>query len=549
MPVQSQKISSSMLLIGLVLLLLVEPIFLGFRNLGAVVMFNFFAEDTMYYGLIANNYLKYGFPTGDGETVSNGFQPLWGFFLMAVFKVFRVDLAYQLQTIFALSVFFVVGAYSFIALSLQKLFGTKSAVLGMLTLFPGIYFLVFEPPKASSPDPAFLYTLNPWSAINGMETPLMLCLYGFFIYLTISQCLRLHQAKQAFTLSNLILWPARICLLLIVFCRIEQVFFLAAIAAVSFSPLFTGRFGEKMIQLIKVFWPTVLALIVFMILNQMLVGAPLPTSGSSKVGVGLIGNLGLLWTYFKNHGGDQQDRIAALLFCIVIGALFVFVGLRKTKSQANTLSIQHSLAVGTLLVGIFLLLNALFLFTLVPLWNQGYWYYFPMIFMAAFVMACYIALAGKYFQITGYLLGLFILIFVLNMPAVNRLATQPPTKYALVSSILWKQQDRIAALLESQFGKFKIIDTYDGAFAYLLNVPTRSITGLVASPAEAAKGAADFWGNAIKDGFNVVPLAENAYVLPNFAEENNLRVINKVKPDGVPVEFFLVEKNLSGQSK
>jgi hypothetical protein len=135
------------------------------------------------------------------------------------------------------------------------------------------------------------------------------------------------------------------------------------------------------------------------------------------------------------------------------------------------------------------------------------------------------------------------------MPAVNRLATQPPTKYALVSSMLWKQQDRIAALLESQFGKFKIIDTYDGAFAYLLNVPTRSITGLVASPAEAAKGAADFWGNAIKDGFNVVPLAENAYVLPNFAEENNLRVINKIKPDGIPVEFFLVEKNLPGQSK
>ena len=538
-----------MLLIGLVLLLLAEPIFLGFRNLGAVVMFNFLAEDTMYYGLIANNYLKYGFPTGDGVTVSNGFQPLWGFFLMAVFKVFRIDLAYQLQTIFALSVFFVAGAYSFIALSLQKLFGTKSAVLGILTLFPGIYFLVFEPPKASSPDPAFLYTLNPWSAINGMETPLLLCLYGLLIYFTINQYLKLLQSKHTFTLSHLITWPARICLVLIVFCRLEQVFLLVAIALVGFTPFFVGRFGEKIIQLIRVFWPTVLALMVFMILNQMLVGAPLPTSGSSKVGVGLIGNLGLLWAYFKNHGGDQQDRIAALLFCMVIGALFVLIGLRKIKSQTNTVSPQQSLAIGTFLVGIFLLLNALFLFTLVPLWNQGYWYYFPMLLMAAFVMACYIALAGKYFQITGYLLSLFILILVLHMPAINRLATQPPTKYALVSSILWKQQDRIAALLESQFGKFKIIDTYDGAFAYLLNVPTRSITGLVASPAEAAKGAADFWGNAIKDGFNVVPLAENAYILPNFAQENNLRVIDQVKPNGVPIEFFLVEKNPPGQSK
>jgi hypothetical protein len=169
--------------------------------------------------------------------------------------------------------------------------------------------------------------------------------------------------------------------------------------------------------------------------------------------------------------------------------------------------------------------------------------------MAAFLLACYIVLAGNHFQVTGYLLGFFILAFILNMPAVNRLATQSPTKYALVSSILWKQQDQIAALLESQFGKFKIIDTYDGAFAYLLNVPTRSITGLVASPAESAKGIADFWGNAIKDGFNVVPLAVNAYILPNFAEENNLRIINKVKPDGVPIEFFLVEKNPLGQPK
>lgn len=549
MPVQSQKISTSMLLIGLVLLLLAEPIFLGFKNLGAVVMFNFLAEDTMYYGLIANNYLKYGFPTGDGETVSNGFQPLWGFFLMAVFKIFRIDLAHQLQTIFVLSIFFVAGAYSFIALSLQKLFGTKSAVLGLLTLFPGMYFLVFEPPKASSSDPAFLYTLNPWSAINGMETPLMLCLYGLLIYLTISQCLRLRQGKQAFTLTNLIGWPARICLLLIIFCRLEQIFFLMAVALVSFTPLFAGRLSEKIVQLIKVFWPTVLALVVFMMLNQVFVGAPVPTSGSGKIGIGLMGNLGLLWTYFKNHGGDQQDRIAALLFCIVIGAVFLLIGLRQIKVISVTSNVQYYLASGTLLVGVFLLLNALFLFTLVPLWNQGYWYYFPMIFMAACVMACYIILAGKHFQITGYLLSLFILIFVLNTPAVNRLATQAPTKYALVSSILWKQQERIAALLESQFGKFKIIDTYDGAFAYLLNVPTRSITGLVASPAEAAKGIADFWGNAIKDGFNVVPLAENAYILPNFAEENNLRIINKVKPDGVPIEFFLVEKNSSGQSK
>jgi hypothetical protein len=359
----------------------------------------------------------------------------------------------------------------------------------------------------------------------------------------------LHQSKQAFTLTNLIGWPARICLLLIVFCRLEQIFFLMAISAVSFSPLFAGRFSEKFVQLIKVFWPTAFALIVFMILNQMLVGAPLPTSGSGKIGIGLMGNLGLLWSYFKSHGGDQQDRIAALLFCIVIGAVFLLISLRKTKNQTSTLSTQHYLATATLLVGIFLLLNTVFLFTLVPLWNQGYWYYFPMMFMAAFLLACYIALAGKHFQVTGYLLGFFILAFILNMPAINRLVTQPPTKYALVTSILWKQQDRIAALLESQFGKFKIIDTYDGAFAYLLNVPTRSITGLVASPAEAVKGAADFWGNAIKDGFNVVPLAENSYVLPNFAEENNLRIINKVKPDGVPIEFFLIERNTSVQSK
>ena len=197
----------------------------------------------------------------------------------------------------------------------------------------------------------------------------------------------------------------------------------------------------------------------------------------------------------------------------------------------------------------FLLLNGLFLFVFVPLWNQGYWYYFPMMFMSAFVIACYVAYAGKHFQVTGYCLGILALVFVLNMPAVNRLAIQPPAKYALVSALLWKQQEQIAALLERQFGPFKVIDTYDGAFAYLLNVPTRSITGLVASPAEAAKGAADFWGNAIKDGFKVVPLAENAYVLPNFAQENNLRILHRVKPDGVPVEFFWVEKNDAGQSQ
>jgi len=369
------------------------------------------------------------------------------------------------------------------------------------------------------------------------------------IYLTISQGLRLRQDNQALTLVSLVRWPARICLLLIVFCRLEQIFFLVAITAVTFLPIFSGRWNEKISQLIQIFWPTVLALLIYVVLNQIFVGAPIPTSGSGKIGIGLMGNLGLLWTYFKNHGGDQQDRIAALLFCIVIGALFFAFSIRAIKTQASASAAQNDMVAATLLAGVFLLLNALFLFILVPLWNQGYWYYFPMIFMAAFVIACYIILVGKHFQTTGYFLGFFILIFMLNMPAINRLSTQPPAKYGLVTSILWKQKDRIAALLEDQFGKFKIIDTYDGAFAYLLNVPTRSITGLVASPAETAKGVADFWGNAFKDGFNVVPLAENAYVSPNFAQENNLRIINKIKPDGVPIEFFLIEKNLPEQSK
>ena len=278
-----------------------------------------------------------------------------------------------------------------------------------------------------------------------------------------------------------------------------------------------------------------------MALNQWLVGAPLPTSGSGKIGAGLVGNLELVFSYFKNYGGDQQDRVIALLYCIFFGGLFLVFSFRKIINIKIISRSEYYLATASLLVGVFLLLNSLFLFSLVPFWNQGYWYYFPMIFISAFLIACFIACIGQFFNSIGYILYFLALVLILNISFFNRLATQPPSKYALVTSLLWKQKNYIRNTLENYLGNFKIIDTYDGAFGYLLNVPTRSITGLISSPSEILKSN-DFWGNAIKDGFNVVPIAENSYIQPDFYKENNLTISNKVKFDGVPIEFYFIDK-------
>ena len=174
------KIPDSALSLITVAIALLLPLAASFYLIGERVMFNFFAKDAMYYMAIANNFTKYGFPTLDGETVTNGFHPLWQWFEMALFKLSGVSHHNQVYAVFAASVIFVYSAYTIVSYGLLKIWGTWPGLVATLALFPGIYSLCFEPRRHIFGEPGVQYGQSPLSAINGMETPLSLLLWAVF---------------------------------------------------------------------------------------------------------------------------------------------------------------------------------------------------------------------------------------------------------------------------------------------------------------------------------------------------------------------------------
>ena len=156
----SGKVRAAFVVPAIALCLIVFPIVYSYSYLGTRLIFNFLAADSMYYLEVANNFTKFGFPTSDGLTTTNGFQPLWEMVLIIIFKAFHVTHDRQLFVIFYLSVLCVSTPYVIIAFTFSQLFGLLSGLIATLTLFPGFYSVIFEPRSHYESEGGIQYTLK-----------------------------------------------------------------------------------------------------------------------------------------------------------------------------------------------------------------------------------------------------------------------------------------------------------------------------------------------------------------------------------------------------
>ena len=83
-----------------------------------------------------------------------------------------------------------------------------------------------------------------------------------------------------------------------------------------------------------------------------------------------------------------------------------------------------------------------------------------------------------------------------------------------------------------------MVDTFDGVFGFILDLPARSITGLVSSPEELRRRRkVGFWRSALEDGFNIVP----AYgYLDMQIERRDIEVLEEFRPPSSPIIFYRV---------
>ncbi|CAG4886628.1 hypothetical protein [Paraburkholderia saeva] len=527
-------------------ILLLAPIVESLFSLGNETIFNFLASDSMYYMGIANNYLKYGIPTFDGTAPINGFHPLWETVLILIFKVFSVSHHNQVYATFALSVLFVCIAYVLMSSVFIKVLGTWTGIVATAVFFLGAYSVFFEPRRHFFSDPGLLYTFSPYSAINGMETPLSMALWAAFFASLISRYhAQTEGQKTKLDIQSVFPFSSRLLLPLIVLCRLDDVFL---VAAITFFILLQKRFSlrDKANSLVKIFWITAIPVTLYVAYNYFTVGTLLPVSGTTKLSFSNIYastlhlNLRAVLFPLPDNGWwwIYACRIYPLLFSFLVGIICIISGWKYKEIKTDEPSLRRY----SFLFGWFVLFKSIFLLAFVPLLNQGYWYDFEIIAICNTIFAFAIGFFVKAnHKATQIVLAVCLSIIIFRIPNeisfMKSSGTYSETEYSL-----WKNSDVIRTYLLGRDPKIKIIDNLDGAFVYLLDLPGDSITGLASSPDELRRrqkiGA---WNSLVSRGVSVLP--DHGYYDPKHLPPagDNVRVAEEFHPPSSPVSFYRLE--------
>jgi hypothetical protein len=551
--VRAAQIRNQLILPAISSAILLFPVAVAFRRLGNRALFNFLADDSMYYGQIANNFIKYGFPTSDGLTPTNGFQPLWGWLLMAVFKGFHVAHSQQLLLLFGLSALCVVAAYGVLSVTFYRLFGLLSGLVATLALFPGIYPLLFEPTTRFGSDGGVLYGLGPWSAMNGVESPLVLLTWSLLFCCLAKRYVTLTVAAEPGNARLTDYFPpaARWCLAAILLCRLEQGLVFIAIAAASLLVPAKSQM-ERLRDLIIVALPATAVLLIYVCFNMLTVGVPLPVSGLAKVQSGLVGNFEYLLSVMSGGLRDEWWLIAVRIYPLIFGGcagIAILVAAGRVERQRSSPDNRWHKAMSVYLVsfGLFLLMNASLLFAFEPIYKIGYWYYWPIVLIPATLVALWL---GSWTRgATGRAVSaLAVCCAVLLFRLPNELHFLDSTSVAHVfkfsehqdvSYQVWTYRAEIRADILRRYPDAKLVDPYDGIFGFALDLPARSFSGLISSPAELKRRReVGFWRSAVEDGFDILP--DFGYFMLQDIGGTGIDVVDKFRPPSSPIDFYRI---------
>lgn len=523
---------------GLVGALLLLPLLISFSYIGDRVIFNLFAGDSMYYMALANNFVKFGFITFDGETASNGFHPLWEFLLMALFKISALKHHNQIYAVFGLSVAFVYAAYVILSYILLRLFGKYAGAVGTIALIPGIYELFLEPRRTNYGEPGLLYSVSPYSAMNGMETPLSLLLWALFFLSFMHRFSALQQKpKSVSDISLFFPLSARLCLAALSLARLDDFIF---VGAIGFLILLRKNIAlpERARMILHITWPACTALCLYAAFNFWTVGTLLPTSATHKVEAAFaaLANINYIGSVFSGQQGDVwwvlAVRIFPLMFALCAGALLCWASFENKKLNGLTFLVRSA--------AVFLVAKALFLIIFVHAFHQGYWYYFSMICICnlvfAFMVSRFVAAHTKHTKIFACASILIFLFFIPNH--INLMARSGVSNYGEISYQLWNNDEKIRNFLLAKAPKNKLIDSGDGAFSYLLDMPAESITGLPSNPQELQKRKNGMWQSFLLRGFTLMP-NYGYFSLQDL--KNSAKITEEIHPPFSPISFFRIE--------
>jgi hypothetical protein len=542
-----------LLLAALMSVMLLYPPLYTLWLTGIKTLFAYFAEDTYYYLVVAKNSLP-GFFTYDGETPTNGFHPLWQYLLYMVFGwIGRVNLEGQLYGTYVLSMLLTVVGFIFAGLSLRKLTGSN---LLPVWLIPGPFYLLFTSTTT------IVYTFSPWAFMNGMETPLSICLAGLLLFVMAGRFPRFRDAiatrnvwRQGFRFARGELLVMGCVLGLLTMTRLDDGFLVLSMTV--FVGLASPRGRERGVNALMVAGPAACMLGVYFGFNYFSGLTLLPVSGliKSTPTAAFSGNLETFASDFfpPLHEVVRPDKynilhwlfttartsgmMLPLIFAMCLLASMVRSGRRGERIVPELVWFAPIL--------VYIVLKASYNLVNVRYWNQGYWYYPVSVFFMNYLLILLVWLRLKSHGMLESLpvkavAGIaFLAIYSFHSAqVVYRGASYDDWPFRV-----WQHREVLARELARLDPEPKFIDRTDGMFSYALGVPSVAMSGFPIDPdGYTARNEGRLLDYYLRRGFGVTakgvpswPLPQGYVYHPVYRHEDSRITLLQIRPRHAPV--------------
>jgi hypothetical protein len=482
---------------------------MGERGVAAAV-----TGDALLYLTIARN-SHGGFFSYDGTTATNGFHPLWQFYLSAVIphgtppgSLTPFWIAFW-SSLVAVSI----GA-GLAALAIMRY--TRSPLLAMLTV-PGVYYMVCG---------SLFSNLPIWASVSGMEAGFSTLFGGLLLYVMARAVTdprgrfeaEPYAARGPFTPW---LWMGLV-LPFVVLSRLDDVFLVAGLAAViAVLHRRQAPLRARAVAAAQLCGPTAVAVGAYMAYNLSYAGTPLPVSGQTKAGLVLGKNLYVTLAGIfpplmdlKNALAAKQSvassvfansfRWAELLVPALIGCAYIAWALVSSgRTSATTAAaatpargagaivrgappapLRYALPAG---IAAGVALKALYNLANVHYWHQAGWYYAFAVVAVSFLVAVPLGPVAARVAATPVLRRVVPAAYLLYvfMAASRAIAGSAAAADGNVEYDYLADRDQIAAKLREGRRDVKLLAFDDGATGYNLPFPTIHGFGFAADLATA----------------------------------------------------------------
>jgi hypothetical protein len=421
--------------------------------------------DAYHYLAIGRKAQQFGIYTYDGVHTTNGFHPLWQYFLRGVFRGFGL-VTHTQQAVAAIASALVAATLGVVLTAAAIIRFTRMPILALLVV-PGVYYLVVG---------VHVRNLSIWATLDGMESAFSVLFAGLFFEVA-SRVLTGPEAGDGRVVR--LAKATGLVLPFLILSRLDDFFILPALAIALYLTDLPLR--DKLKAILWMGLPSSLAILAYLIYNALTVGSAMPLSGSTKSGfVGFVTGYLLAGTHFppifdikamltgKESDGltilDNSFRFIEMFYPMLIAAYTAVIVWAYGRRQPEGFLIFG--------VAVFILFKTGYNFLMVHPWHQSGWYYlFTIVSLSVFAAFAGAGLKPLFdgkpavrYGAWSLLLGLALLS---GAQFYGRVAYAKPDSIAL----LWQNKDALRAELLKQ-GVTGIVNFDDGITAFLLDFPS-----------------------------------------------------------------------------